>query len=373
MPSKLSYLLPLLFCSLLFSSLRAQDIQRTLNEMRETQNVLVQTQIQERVTKIVNTPDFVRAANVSLNALVLSNSLTDYLNDVSDLNNPNNSDLGFSLTQRVEELMEQHVFAGAGKPKKGFPRVMEITRGVLQHPLVSTFTSAIPVVNSLSSVMDLVTNLAVNDPSIPVEGVNAFRENIIRYVQHYQGLSDATRKLQGTVMAVQERTDEMRIMLKSFTVQRVTNLFPDQVDQAAAEPSLRNVLLHIYEKDRVTDTIGKILIRYQQDKQPGDISVLTDPRFVYPEYVVNEARFILDELHAITQEYLVAFTEYQHDLEAVLQQSKDIGDADKIDRKILVLQSKLKKVEDAFLNAVHVEEVEYRFKALAKTRISDNR
>ncbi len=372
MQKKPLYLQTFLFCVLLFPGLRAQNIQQTLNEVRETQNVLVETQIQERITKIVNTPDFVRAANVSLNALVLSNSLTDYLNDVSDLNNPTNSDLGFSLTQRVEELMEQHIFANS-KRKKGFTRVMEITRGVLQHPLVSTFASAIPVVNSLGSVMDMVNNVAVNDPDLPIQKVDEFREEITRYVQHYQGLSDATRKFQGTVMAVQERTDEMRIMLKSFTVQRVTNLFPDQVELAADDPSLRNVLLRIYEKERVADTVDKILIRYRQDKEASGISVLTDPHLVYPEYVVNEARFILDELNAITQEYLVACGEYQQNLEDVLRKSKDIGDAEKIDRRIAMLQEKLKKVEAAFLNAVHVEEVEYRFKALAKTHITNQR
>ncbi len=365
----------LLACFLLLLSFPAllpgqgQTMRQTLEEVKETQNVFLQTQLDERVTKIINTPDFVRAANVSLNALVLSNSLTDYLNDVSNLNNPTNDELGFSLTHRVEEVLAKHV--GSGKNKKGFARVMEIAKGVVEHPLVSTLTSAVPVVNSLGSVIDLVNGFAVQNTDIPVQEVNLVREDITKYVQHYQSLADATRKFHGTVSAVQERTMELQLILVSFTNQRIENLFPEQAAEAAAAASLRNVLLKVYEKDRVVQSVQSVLAKYKDGGDVGLGHALTDPHMVYPEYVVNEARFMLDELVAITKEYIIAFNEYQNDLRMVLEKSKDLGDAEKIDRKIALLDEKLKKVEQAFLNAVHVEEVEYRFKALARTQVNE--
>lgn len=372
----LSYLNPaptLLTCFLFMlcfpGLLPGQTMQQELKEVKETQTVFLQTQLDERVTKIINTPDFVRAANVSLNALVLSNSLTDYLNDVSNLNNPTNDELGFSLTHRVEEIMARHI--GTGKNKKGFARVMEIAKGVVEHPLVSTLTSAIPVVNSLGSVIDLVNGFAVQNHDVPVQEVNLLREEVTKYVQHYQSLADATRKFQGTVAAVQERTTELQLILISFTNQRVENLFPEQAAEAVAAPSLRNVLLKIYEKDRVVQSVQTVLAKYKDGEEASLGQVLTDPHMVYPEYVVNEARFMLDELVAITKEYIIAFNEYQNDLRAVLEKSKDLGEAEKIDRKIALLDEKLKKVEEAFLNAVHVEEVEYRFKALARTQVTE--
>ena len=364
---KFSHLLiSLLILVLIPTGIHAQTVKQGLADVKKAQNTFLQTDMDERITKIVNTPDFVRAANVSLNAISLSNSLTDYLSDVSTLNNPTNGDLGFSLSQKVESMLEDDIFKDT-KKKGGLARLIEVVKSIIENPLVSSLTSAIPIVNSLGSVMNLVNNMAVENPDVPVENVNKFRADLSKYVQHYQGLADATTKFQGNVYGVQERTEELQIKLKSFTTQRIENLFPGQSEAASKETSLRIVLLEVYQKERVVKTLETVMAKY---KLEGDVSLekaLIDPQLVYPEYVVNEARFLLDELVAISQDYVVSFNDYQHELELVLGKSKEFGDSEKIDQKIALMRVKLSKVEASFLDAVQVEEVEARFKALART------
>jgi hypothetical protein len=253
--------------------------------------------------------------------------------------------------------------------KKGFARLMDMASGILAHPLVSTITSAIPVVSSLTSVMNMVNNSAVQNPEIPLDDVNKFRDDISKYVAHYQGLADATNHFQEAVVGVQERSEELQIALKSFTIQRISNLYPAQSDAVAKETSLRKVLVDIYEKEKVGKTIQEVLSKYNQGGNISREKALTDPQLVYPEYVVNEARFIFDEMSAVSQEYISSFTEYEHEIEAVLEKSKTLGNAEKIDKKIALMKTKLIKVEEAFLNAVHIEELESRFKALARTHV----
>lgn len=353
----------LIFSFLFMSDVQSQDYRSDIERVRSVQDSYMHTRLNERITRIVHTPDFVRSASVTLNALILSNSLTDYLNDVNNLNNPTNDDLGFSLSHSIEDLLIQYI--KTGKKQKGFPRVMEIARNMVQNPLVQSFTSAIPVVNSLSSVVELVSSFAIGSDEIPTENVSRFREEVSRYVQHYQGLAEATNAFQGTVFAIKERTQELDLILRIFTEQRIEHMFPQNLAQAQGAEQLRNILLDIYNKDRVEDKVREILGSYTtQSKYMMWESALNDPLLTYPDYAITEARFLLDELLAITEEYVIAINNYQDDLEMVLEKSKDLGDSDKIDRKVNFLRDKLATVEEAFLNAVHVQEVDYRFRAM---------
>jgi len=354
----------IIYCT---QNISAQDFQKELSAVKSAQNTFLQTQLNERITKISNTPDFVRAANVSVNALVLSNSLSDYLNDVSSLNNPNNADLGFSLSQKVTDLLASNLFKDP--KKKGFSRFMDIASGIIQHPLVSSLTSALPIVSSLNSVMNLVNNAAIQSPEMPIDDVNKFRDEISKFVAHYQGLADATTHFQAAVIGVQERSDELQITLKSFTTQRIGNLYPAKMESVSKETSLRKVLVDVYEKEKVVKTVQEVLVKYNQNGATSQELALTDPQLVYPEYAVNEARFIYDELNAVSQEYVNSFNEYNNEIIQILEKSKTLGNSEKIDKKIALMKDKLSKVEEAFLNAVHVEEVESRFKALARTHI----
>ena len=342
------------------------EIQDDLKQVRNVQESMLEDNLKSRVQKVVNTTEFVRSANVSLSALVLSNSLTDYLNNVTDLNNPTNRDLGFSLVKSIDKLIEDEIFKGkdrVGGAGKG--KFLQIVDNILAMPLIKTFTTTIPVVSSLTSITQLVTNTAITDKNVSSKDLENFREEIGVFIAHYEGLASASRDFNAKITVVSERTLAISLMLRSFAYQRIGSLKPNIIEnETLKNKSLREMLLDHYDQISVRNQIKEVLASYTSDDKLDIQGALASDRLNYPDFVINEARFILDEIETISKEYLVAFDEYQVALEGVLNHSKDIGDPEKIDRKIDELRYKLKEVEAAFLNAVHVEDVNRKFDLL---------
>jgi hypothetical protein len=347
------------------------DVRLGLKEVKDVQQSMLHEQLESRIQRVVNTASFVRSSNVSLNALVLSNSLTDYLNNVSDLNNPSNRDLGFSLVQVVDELVEENIFKGKNRAGgSGKSKFMQIVNGILEMPLTKTFTSTIPVVSSLTAITQLVTNTTVVDKNLSVNDLAKFRDQIGIYITHYEGLSVASKDFEMKVGVLSERTLAVQLMLRNFTYQRIGALSPSdfQTTKSLQDYSIREIIVDYYNRSIVESKVNKILADHSTDGVIDYQAVLAAPELDYPDFVVNEARFVLDEIETISKEYLVAFDEYQEALEVVLHNSKDFGNPDKIDRKIESLKKKLADVEEAFLNAVHVEEVDRNFNLLVETK-----
>ncbi len=345
------------------------DIRVDLQQVRDIQESMLQSQLQSRVQKVVNTSDFVRSANISLNALILSNSLTDYLNNVSDLNNPSNKDLGFSLVKVVDDMVEEQIFQGrkkAGGSSRG--KFFQIINNILEMPLTQTLTSSIPIVSSLTSISQMVTNTVIADKDLSARDLSNFRDELGVYVAHYEGLAIASNEFKIKVELLSERTIAVSLMLRNFTYQRIGAL-DDQVIQTdkLKGQTLAEIILNRYDQATVRKKVKAVLMANLEGNKINYQNALASKELDYPDFVVNEARFILDEIETISQEYIVAFEEYQEALENVLNHSKDFGDPDKIDRKIGELRKKLTGLESAFLNAVHVEEVIRRFDVLVDT------
>ena len=362
----------------LLSIANAQDVrkmEKDIQALQKTQTSMFEGQLRDRVHKIVNTTEFVRSANVSLNALVLSNSLTDYLNDVSSLNNPTNQELGFSLTQTIIKNLEQNIFKGRKKAGGGLlSKCLSIVKNVIEKPITKIVTTAVPVVGAMNSVSQMVYGMALRDDKISVDDVDNFRNEIGKFIAHYERLAIANRDFTNTVNSVRERTISVQMLLRNFTYQRLSTLRPAEFNPAdefdaqkiVDEKNFRNIMLHDYERNVILGKVNEIIRQYANDGNINFETALADKQLEYPDYIIGEAKFIVDEIEAISEEYILAFNRYQENVEHVLEQSKDIGDAAHIDRKIQFLREKLEKVEEAFINAVHVEEVAYKFRQLVE-------
>src|SRR5690606_6467718 len=75
----------------------------------------LQEQLNQRKSKIINTAEFVNVSNVSLNAIKQIDATSDYLSKVASLNNPENMDLGFSLSKKVMDVLNSTVVKGEKK------------------------------------------------------------------------------------------------------------------------------------------------------------------------------------------------------------------------------------------------------------------
>ena len=83
-----------------------------------------------------------------------------------------------------------------------------------------------------------------------------------------------------------------------------------------------------------------------------------------PIVALNQAKFIRDEIESLSNEYVSILSTYQSTLKKVLEKSKNIGDANKIDVKISELDKKLKEVKITFSDNLNLYKLNTTFKTL---------
>src|SRR5690606_41261812 len=148
----------------------------------------MQEQLNQRKNKIVNTAEFVNVSNVSLNAIKQIDATSDYLSKVTSLNNPENMDLGFSLSKKVMEVLNSSVVKGE-KKINGIRtnKFLAMVDNIINSPISESISSAVPVVGALKSVVDLTIGTAVQGKDESVEDVTTLKNSLKLNIEHYEG------------------------------------------------------------------------------------------------------------------------------------------------------------------------------------------
>ncbi len=342
----------------------------TLNEqqqeMQDAQTANMKRELDDRCHKVIETANFIKTANVSLNTLVLSNALTDYLNKVSDLNNPTNEDLGFSITDKVVELVEQDIFKDEkklGSKKKG--KFLNVLGSLINNPITQTLSLGMSsVVTSLTGIDQIVTSTAMSTDDVSVDELQVFRTKLRQYVVHYQALSHANTQFEHKLTGINMRIEALQQLMKNFVGERIQTLYNQNFTDE--EWTLTQLIQKQYDVRNLEKRVEELIADKTDEEKVEYEALLTDARLIYPPYALTQTRFIFDELDALSKEYILGLQEYQTNLESVLNKAKMFGDAAKIDKKIEALRGQLEVVDKALLDAVNIEDVKAQFFALSK-------
>jgi hypothetical protein len=307
--------------------------------------------------KIINSVDFIRASNASLNALQAVNSLLTYLDEIGQLNNPTNTELGFSITDEVIEKLETRILVKKGVSNKA--KFIDIVKNVINAPITTSFIKSFPIVSNIKGVVDLVVNLAVNDKSkVELEDVVAFKKDMQKYLEHYQGLEQANQSFTANLNTINIRVDALKLILKNYTTERL-----HQIDPSVKLDTFRNLTVLINRcanKEAIQQHIDGILDECKVNGMMNYQRALSDRRLYYPEYALNQAQVINDELVNLSKSFLSNLSTYQRQIETVLTNSKTnkLGDTAKIDKKINELQRLLSTVSEATSNNINLEDLQ---------------
>jgi hypothetical protein len=307
--------------------------------------------------KIINSVDFIRASNASLNALQAANSLSTYLDEIGQLNNPTNTELGFSITDEVIEKLENRILVKKGISNKA--KFIDIVKNVINAPITTSFIKSFPIVSNIKGVVDLVVNLAVNDKSkVELEDVVAFKKDMQKYLEHYQGLEQANQSFTANLNTINIRVDALKLILKNYTTERLR-----QIDPSVKLDTFRNLTVLINRcanKEAIQQHIDGILDECKVNGMMNYQRALSDRRLYYPEYALNQAQVINDELVNLSKSFLSNLSTYQRQIETVLSNSKTnkLGDTAKIDKKINELQRLLSNVSEATSNNINLEDLQ---------------
>lgn len=334
------------------------------SEMEDTKTVIKDktdidlTNRNEKIIKqehyLIQTSEFSKSASKSFRAIDASIAQSSYLQDVIALNNPTNDDLGFSLKTVIDELIKQHILSKDKKLGKA-GKVNDFVTSLIEHPIADIAKSAVPAINT---VVSFISNLSYGSKKISQEDFKKFTEGLKKYVEHYEGLANATNEYESNLQQIQIRTAALEVYLEAFAVERMVTLHPD-VDIFKEKKALTfNELLRKYYSDEV--------IKTQLDNVQGD--VLKDKRYNYPITALNQARYIQDELKSLSNQYIRVNYSYFESISKTLEKSKELKEEyiPKIDKKLKVLEKSLQVWISKYSALVDVDDVKKEFNELIK-------
>ncbi|WP_029038758.1 hypothetical protein [Salinimicrobium xinjiangense] len=334
---------------------------RLIGEFRDDKFHTAQQQFTFRKNKIVNTSEFVYVANVSLNAIRQFDATATYLSRISALNNPSNTDLGFSLTEEVNTILKKNIIKG-GKKINGASsdKFMSFMNNIIESPITEGFTSAVPVVGAIRSVIDIVIGTAVQGKDVNLQDVTRLKEDLKVYIEHYEGLAVAQEKFDQNLSNLSIRTNALTELLNTYTIERINTLSPNTINSKDTL-GLTTLINKHYTAKEVQEKIEAVT----RSNPTAYESHLVNHRLFYPDYALNQAKFIRDEVESLREQYILTFRAYQKSLEGVLNKSRNIGDEKEINKIISDLNRRLVIVEKNFNESVNVEGVNLKFRQLS--------
>lgn len=320
--------------------------------------------LKQQKAKIVNSIDFVRGANTSLNAMQVAGSVSSYLDNVGQLNNPANNELGFALTDDIIKILDTRILSKKGI-KTNPTKFVSIVKEVMNAPVTTTFAKTIPVVGNIKGVIDLVVNLTATEKNVEVEDLMKMKNDLKKYIEHYEGLEQANVAFTTNLNSLNVRIDVLKLILKNYTMERLRPINP-----SVSLDTFRNFthLVNRYcDKEDAQTKIDRILESHVDGKGLMNYeAALSDKQLYFPEYAINQSQVIYDELESVSKAFLTNLHTYQQNIEKVLSNSKNnkLGDAAKIDAKIKGLGGLLDNVSEAVKNSVNLEDLQMKLRKI---------
>lgn len=314
--------------------------------------------LKQQRSKIINTVDFIRSANTSLNAMQVVGSVSSYLDQIGQLNNPSNSELGFALSDDLIKIIDARILSKK-KLKTDPNKFTAIVKEVINSPVTNAFTKSIPIVSNIKGVIDLVINLTASEKNVEVDDFVKMKNDMKKYIEHYEGLEQANLNFTSNLNNLNVRLDALKLILRNYTLERLRPINPSvNIDTFR---NLTNLVNRHCNKEDAEMKVDRIMEECKNDNGTFNYEkALSDKRLFYPEFAVNQAQVIYDELESVSRGFMSNLYTYQNNIEKVLTNSKSnkLGDVGKIDMKIKTLGGLLNNVTEAIKNSVNLEDLQ---------------
>jgi len=331
-----------------------QDAKKTIATTSGVELATRQARIEQKKLYVSQTSAFVKSASKSFRAIDASIAQATYMGEVIKLNNPTNEDLGFSLKQILNDLIQTHILnkdKSLGKSGK----VNQFVTGLIEHPITELAKSAVPAINT---VVSFISNLCFNSKKIDEKDFNKFTQELKKYVEHYEGIANATKEYESNLQQIKIRSAALELYLESFTFERVSQLYPSvDFSEEKKKYTFNELLRKYYSIDIVNQEIDKC-----------SCDLLIASQFNYPITALNQARYIQDELNSLSNQYIRVNYSYYEEISKTLTKSKELDEkyVPKIDKKIDDLKVGLLSWLDKYETLVDVEDVKREFNKLIK-------
>ena len=325
------------------------SLQILLKQYKNLQNASEQEakQIYEKNTESLRrTAGAMDAMNKSVSALQASLSATEYFSAVAALNNPTNEDLGFRLETEILKIVEEKIIKKTKLGKKA-DRFRKIVSNIINNPITSLITSNIPVVNSISSVVNLVHSTTFDEDNVSPDDLKVFSQEMKKYVLHYENLARISNDLENQSRQMHTKIDAIESLLTDFVRSSTADLFTEakNLDKLSTNDLIRNY----YNYAKIDATIKTIEKKFTSAGRIDYIRILEDGRVNYSIVGRQKLDFLGDEISKISNEYLNSLDTYHKNLIETLQKAGDFSqDKSKISQKVEALNKQYKNLRSSF-------------------------
>ncbi|RPD38068.1 hypothetical protein [Chitinophaga barathri] len=224
---------------------------------------------------------------------------------ITSLNNPESKELGFSLSDRVVELVEKIILKGKSDKNERNTKLVESTKSIINSPIFKSFTSLTPPLAIASSVMNFLHSVSQSNKAINHKLLQEFEKELNKYVIYYNALNDANQKFE---FGLNFNKDQLSLLQDNmydhlaFTSNVLKMPLPARGNKTIAE-SLNEYFIE-FRKDKVIDFFQKLETQYTKGNKVNYEALLKDN----PN--LKEANNQLEDLVLQTKRFENLYNEY---------------------------------------------------------------
>lgn len=328
------------------------QLAQELDMLKSNYPELAGSSITRRKKQIIATAEFVRAACSSFNAIDAQLDQSTMLQAISDLNNPSNDDLGFSLESVLESLIENHITKDMNQ--KSSSGILNTVRGILDNPITQVVGGSVP---AIGGVMGFLSNVGFTSKKVTNDNINELFSEFKDYLEYYEELHEGNMQFKSNLSDIRTRKRALFKILENYAYERSQTVYGADDDSTMYKGFLTDMINRHYNMDKVSNYLNTMDPESQK---------LNNPQLSFSPYLISQARYIADELEALYNQHLETHIQYFEKIEEALQRSKTLDGAntEKINAKIAMLEDIQHDWETTFRLLIDLETVESKFNKL---------
>ncbi|MET6995817.1 DUF1659 domain-containing protein [Chitinophaga defluvii] len=238
---------------------------QALLQGREIDNITKYELIKSNIVNASETYYLLNKKIIDLKSRTTTNNLDVF---ITSLNNPESKALGFSLSDRVVELVEKIILKGKADKSGRNGKIVESTKSIINSPIFQSFTSLTPPLAIANSVMNFLHSVSVNNKQINQKALQDFEKELNKYVIYYTSLNDANQKFE---FGLNFNKDQLSLLQDNlyehlrFTASALKFPLPQRDNKSIGETL--NSFFFDFKKEKVIDFFNAMEAKYTKNKR----------------------------------------------------------------------------------------------------------
>jgi hypothetical protein len=296
---------------------------------REIDNITKYQLIRNNIVYASETYYLLNKKIIDLKSRTTTNNLDVF---ITSLNNPESKELGFSLSDRIVELVEKVVLKGKkDKNDDKSNKIVESTKSIIASPIFQSFTSLTPPLAIANSVMNFLHSVSINNKEINQQTLKEFEKELNKYVVYYTALNDANNKFE---YGLNFNKDQLNLLHDNlydhimFTASALKFNLPQRGNKSLGETL--NDFFFDFKKEKVVLFFDDLETKYTKNKKIDYEALLREnPNLKEVNNQLEDLVLQTKRFENLYNEYFTLLDSYYGKVANALKIAQDNGLADK--------------------------------------------